>query len=115
MKTSINYNIMENKKNSFYMFECNSPNINRKFVTFIYGNYSKLLKDYDHTMIFRVESILPHEWNIDIYADLRKQFLSYEVAHKMIEIPVYRVKHKLSLWHDIFNSVTEYNQDYLNN
>ena len=99
---------------SFYLFECNTKDVDRKFVTFVYGDYIKQLGNLDYTMIFQVRSVMPHEWNKDIYKDLRQKLLPYEVAHKMMSTPIYREKHKLSIWENIMITITELNQDYLN-
>jgi hypothetical protein len=106
---------MKKNENSFYLFQCNSPNVNRKFITFIYGsNYLEQLGSLQSTMIFQVSSTMPDEWNKNIYIDIRKKLLPYELAHKMIAVPVYNVKHDIDIWNIIMGIVSELNAEYIN-
>lgn len=115
MITGINHEIRnKDKEKSFYLFECNKrSDSGYKFITFVYGDYKKQLKNLNYVMIFQVSSALPDEWNKSLYDSLRKKLISYEMPRNEIGVPVYRQKHKLGIWEEIMPIVLQKNEEYL--
>jgi hypothetical protein len=100
-------------KKCFYLFECNLKDVDKLFITFIYGNYKEQLSTLEYRMIFQVESISPNSWNEDIFKSLRKDLLPYEVAHKAMFFPIYKEKNKNEIWSHIRTKIHKLNKEFL--